>query len=235
MQPEEWRPFFDGDYEVSNLGNVRRAKPGRKTWVGRPLKAYRMRIGYLAVNPVFGGKNVTRTVHSLVAEAFLGPANGREVNHIDGDKANPRLENLEYVTHRGNMQHAARTGLSPSGERHPSSKLSDDDIAAIRRAQSAGASYGEIAKRWGITLGTVHGIVNRKTRPDVAADVPMGPKPKSAVGSRSGVAKLDEARVAEMRERYAAGASRVQLAREFGVSYVTTDRIVKRMLWRHVP
>lgn len=118
MIAEEWRAILDGDYEVSNLGRVRRARPGRKTWAGRLLATTRMKIGYLKVSPVVNGKNVYMYVHVLVAEAFLGPKpEGHEINHIDGNKANASAANLEYVTHTGNMQHALRMGLLPTGQR----------------------------------------------------------------------------------------------------------------------
>ncbi len=54
----------------------------------------------------------TRKVHRLVAEAFIGPiASGLTVNHLDGNKANNDVENLEIVTRAENSQHAMRTGL----------------------------------------------------------------------------------------------------------------------------
>jgi hypothetical protein len=159
---EEWRPFFDGAYEVSNLGNVRRASPGRCTWAGRPLKHTMMNTGYPCVRPVKDGKNVLRTVHSLVAEAFLGPANGREVNHKDGNKANPRLDNLEYVTHAGNMAHAGKVGLIVRGERHPGSKFTAEDIRSIRAARAAGSTYTQLSRQWCASTCTLFKIVNRK-------------------------------------------------------------------------
>ena len=79
---EQWNPFSDGNYEVSNLGNVRRATPGRRTYPGRPLKASIMGMGYWMVNPVVNGKNVSMYVHRLVAEAFLAkPSEYHEINH----------------------------------------------------------------------------------------------------------------------------------------------------------
>lgn len=51
-------------------------------------------------------------LHRLVASAFVdGKRPGLIVNHIDGDKANYRIENLEWITHKQNMEHARRTGL----------------------------------------------------------------------------------------------------------------------------
>ena len=72
------------------------------------LKLIRMQCGYLAVRPVRHGRNVHRYVHRLVAGVFLGPRRRREVNHIDGDKHNNNISNLEYVTHAQNGRHAVR-------------------------------------------------------------------------------------------------------------------------------
>gem|GEM_PF-1403396 len=109
---ELWRPIIDGDYAVSSLGNVRREKPGRKTWPGKILRSHVLPKGYVQIILCRQGKPRNYYVHRLVAEAFLGPAPvDHEVNHIDGVKANNALANLEYVTRSENMQHAHDTGL----------------------------------------------------------------------------------------------------------------------------
>jgi len=57
-----------------------------------------------------GEKQVKATVHRMVAIAFL-PMNGREVNHINGNKLNNAVENLEWCSHAENMAHAWDKGL----------------------------------------------------------------------------------------------------------------------------
>lgn len=57
------------------------------------------------------GKCTTIFIHKLVAAAFLGEANGREVNHISADKSDNTLANLEYVTHSENIAHASALGI----------------------------------------------------------------------------------------------------------------------------
>src|SRR5690606_30393124 len=103
MTQEEWRDIkgFPG-WEVSSLGAVR--GPGR--W-GRPslLRPQQNGRGYLKVS--LGRSNV-RYIHRLVAEAFLPiPEGEAHVNHIDGNKANNVLSNLEWVDRVGNAQHAS--------------------------------------------------------------------------------------------------------------------------------
>ena len=95
------------NYEVSTLGNVRNIGSGR---VLRPIKT---KNGYLQVNLCKDGKHFMRYVHRLIASVFIpNPDNKPCVNHIDGDKHNNRVENLEWCSHSENMKHAFKTGLA---------------------------------------------------------------------------------------------------------------------------
>lgn len=97
---EVWRPVvgFESQYEVSSLGDVYslRARRVMRTW--------RMRSGYPAVSLTKKLKSkINRTVHKLVAEAFMGPCpDGKEVCHNDGDPENNWLGNLRYDTKSAN-------------------------------------------------------------------------------------------------------------------------------------
>jgi hypothetical protein len=110
---EEWRPAPNG-YEVSNLGRVRsvdRVYLGANRWGacerrlrGRVLRDFSAGAGYRMV--MFGLRGPKFYVHRLVAEAFIPAQTGRfYVNHIDGDKANNRVENLEWCTSSENQLH----------------------------------------------------------------------------------------------------------------------------------
>jgi hypothetical protein len=91
-------------YEVSNFGNVRR--------IGfeQPLKPA-IQNGYLALSLYMNNKQYKRYVHRLVAEVFIGDCKNKTINHMDGDKLNNTLQNLEIVSHSENNQHAYSTGL----------------------------------------------------------------------------------------------------------------------------
>ena len=111
---EQWiQTLIREDYEISNFGAVRRKKrsPANKRIDPSPyhlLKPKRQRNGYLKVR--IGSKEMR--VHRLVALAFIpNPMNKPDVNHIDGNKENNRVENLEWVTKSENMKHAYENGL----------------------------------------------------------------------------------------------------------------------------
>lgn len=112
---EEWASVegYEGIYEVSNRGRVRRIKGwrGRKA-TGDIKKA--VAKGYEQVTLYKNGHSTRFKVHRLVAQSFIpNPCNKQQVNHIDGDKRNNVVSNLEWVTQSENMTHAKRTGLSP--------------------------------------------------------------------------------------------------------------------------
>lgn len=100
-QNAEWRDCVGLDgYEVSNAGQVRRKD------TGRVLGQRKNDWGYMRVSVRVDGKSKHRTVHGLVAEAFLGERDGREVNHKNGVKADNNVGNLEWTTRAGNQQHS---------------------------------------------------------------------------------------------------------------------------------
>lgn len=99
---------FEGRYKVSNYGRViseNYLNTGRE----REMRPILHHTGYLYVHL---GKDSTRSVHSLVAEAFIkNPKHYPFVNHIDGNKKNNCADNLEWVTAVKNVRHAITTGL----------------------------------------------------------------------------------------------------------------------------
>lgn len=105
-------------------------------------------------------------VHRLVAEAFLGdcpPA--YQVNHKDGNKANPRADNLEYVTVSENQKHAYRVlgKQTQAGSKHGMAILNEQQVIAMRLRCSQGATGRQIAAEFGVSEQTVSFIRNGKT------------------------------------------------------------------------
>ena len=103
---EQWReiPGYEGLYEVSNCGRIRK---------GDRLKSLRSdKGGYLNVWLSKNGIQKCLKVHRLVALAFIkNPEGKRTINHKDGNKQNNNVENLEWATHSENIMHANETGL----------------------------------------------------------------------------------------------------------------------------
>jgi len=101
---------YEGRYSVTEYGEVW-AHPNVSRSNGRWLKQCKMRCGYLYVCLFKDGKRNNRYVHKLVSAAYIGPSNDLQVNHIDGNKENNKLENLELVTASRNRKHAFEIGL----------------------------------------------------------------------------------------------------------------------------
>lgn len=107
---EVWKDVvgYEGKYQVSNFGKVRsidRVDASGKKRKGRYLKSCKDKDGYLYVC-LSGGNVTTRRIHKLVAESFIGVCpTGYQVNHKDENKTNNRIENLEYVTAKQNINH----------------------------------------------------------------------------------------------------------------------------------
>ncbi len=175
---EEWReiPGFDGHYDVSSYGNVRRsfnAPERRSTTRGRVLIPDRHNSGYYRLSLHVHGKCHRIFVHRLVSRAFLGLMPRQHVNHKDGDKHNNALSNLECVTPQENVRHAWANNLchARQGELHGGAKLTDSDIRKIRAAASRGVAQRSIAAVFNVTETTVSYIVLNKTWTHVLPEV----------------------------------------------------------------
>ena len=99
MENEIWKPIvgYESYYEVSNFGRVKNTRFNK-------LKKSRIRAGYYSVTLFKEGHLKSISIHRAMAEAFL--ENKKEcVNHIDGNRLNNNLDNLEWVSHRENSVH----------------------------------------------------------------------------------------------------------------------------------
>lgn len=115
---EIWKdiPNYEGLYQVSNLGNVKSlcygARNIRKSNVHKILKHSPNNWGYHKVQLYKDGKSQMLYIHRLVASLFIpNPENKEQVNHIDGNKANNKVSNLEWATSKENLHHAEKLGL----------------------------------------------------------------------------------------------------------------------------
>lgn len=164
---EVWKEVLNGYYEVSNLGRVRRLRPGadgRTYRVGKFVKGSPAPDGYIGVClHIEDGKQIHRLLHVLVAEAFLGPTPaGKEVNHKDGIKKHCGLSNLEFLTTLQNHQHASRMGLKASGERHGRAKLTWKLVRKMRKERPK-FSISQLVVRYRVSEGVICAVIKNRT------------------------------------------------------------------------
>lgn len=137
---EEWRDVvgYEGRYKISSLGRVQSLPnpKDRPRLMPKFLKLVcSVKPGYPCVSlGCIDGAARRKWIHDLVAEAFIGPKPAmREVNHKNGIKTDNRVENLEYVTKRQNLEHAIKLGLVAHGERVTLARLTASQVIEIRR------------------------------------------------------------------------------------------------------
>ena len=123
---EIWKDIngYEGYYKISNLGNVKSIDrfDGVHDRKGTIIKQNLKQNGYLQVGLRMHNKRKWFGVHRLVAIHFIeNPENKPQVNHIDGNKKNNTVGNLEWVTPKENQNHATKLGLRKNvlkGEKH---------------------------------------------------------------------------------------------------------------------
>lgn len=148
------------EYEVSTLGRIRRAVPGKGTHKGRMKVPTLSTTGYLTVNIAWK----PRKVHALVLETFVSLRPEKHDGcHIDGDRTNNALSNLRWATRAENMAGARKHGTLCQGETHGLAKLKATDVTSIRLLALSGVKLKVLAKMYGVTPGHVSEIVSRKT------------------------------------------------------------------------
>lgn len=156
---------YDGKYKIDENGNVYTVK--RQGTNGRQLLPSVSSSGYICVDLRNGGTKRKELVHRLVALAFIPKPDGKNfVNHIDGNKKNNNVSNLEWVTRSENMKHAYKHGLAKipmlSGERHPRHKLDLISVREIRTLYETGWSSAKLSQKYGVTKEQIMNIVKRK-------------------------------------------------------------------------
>lgn len=152
---------YEGLYQISNLGRVKSLKFEKH----RILK---IGITYNGYNVIYL-KNINvkiNLIHRLIAQAFIpNPDDKRTVNHINGDKTDNRIVNLEWATYSENCQHAYDTGLShgPKGSINGISKLTESQVLQIRKlANETDLFQWQIGEMFGVHQNLISRIKNRK-------------------------------------------------------------------------
>ena len=165
---EIWKDIqgYDGVYQISNFGRLRRVwKKSYKKPEGE-LKILNCSFtfdGYVKADLWKNKKRKTYRIHRLLAIEFIeNPLNKPQVNHIDGNKTNNNVANLEWCTASENIKHAWDTGLAKRGEEHGGSKLTQNQVDQIRELIGL-KTQREIAKIFNVSSKTISNIHTGKT------------------------------------------------------------------------
>lgn len=152
-----WRNIrgFDG-YKVSNDGYVYSEK------TRRILNRINNNKGYYHICLTVDGKMQYQLLHRLIAEAFIPNPEGKPfINHIDGNKKNNKIENLEWVTNQENIRHAFEIGLMkgrPSNRKKAILQIDKDTKQVIKEY----SSQLEASKELNIHVGSLSQCLNGK-------------------------------------------------------------------------
>lgn len=228
---EIWADIIDyvGLYKVSNKGRV------YNTVTNTILAVYTDRGGYNKCTLMKDKQRKSCLLHRIVAKAFIpNHENKKTINHIDGDKSNNSVSNLEWATMSENSKHAWQTGLKKSSN-NGRSKLTEADVLKIRERYAAGESGAIIAKSYGVSKQNVY-VIARGTNwayTDRDNIVPMHRVQVKGEGQHLAVTTTEK--VLQLREIYKEQKlSMIKLGAMFGVSHNTARQIVNRITWKHI-
>lgn len=166
MQYEQWKDIkgYEGHYQISDQGRVKSFKWGKE----RILKGGTTKPGYRVVVLVNDGRHFSCSVHSLVASTFIRERyDGEVVMHLNHDKTDNRLENLQIGTYQENSEASTLAGhykghQRPYGQNNGRSKLTEGKVREIRALQGT-VTIEELADRYGVTFQSISCIHRRKT------------------------------------------------------------------------
>lgn len=180
---EIWKDVkgFGGLYQVSNFGNVKSLSKevinstlnNSKRIVTEKILKQRCRkdkkSNYYSVQLCKNGIKKPFQTHRLVALHFiLNTDNKPCVNHLNGNKQDNRVDNLEWCTYSENQNHAINTGLfKDKYENNPMAKLSNIQVLEIKQMLKVGCKQRDIAKKFNVHFGTISDIKNNKTWKDL--------------------------------------------------------------------
>lgn len=165
---ENWKPIagYEGIYEVSDLGQIKRIKPEHNTHVGKILAGGLDQDGYRLILLYDSGKRRMFKAHRIVATAFVpNPDNLPQINHKNAVKADNRADNLEWCSCKYNINHAVDSGLwnAAKGSRHRMAKLTESDVLAIRTMKRSGISTRDLAARFSVSRATIGDLLAGRT------------------------------------------------------------------------
>lgn len=158
------------DGKVIILPRIKRNRYGLYKTKQKETYGYKNKKGYMVVNLVSNKKNTKRKnvmIHRLVAEAFIpNPKNYPYINHIDGNKTNNNVSNLEWCNNSMNQIHAFATGLQKGGCEHNNSKLSYENVLFIKHNYHK-YKQKELANMFNVSTKAIYQIIKGITYKNV--------------------------------------------------------------------
>lgn len=165
---------FEGLYEISTYGNLKSIGRFVNSSIKNQIKVFRKpklikpsldKYGYHKVVLRKDGKKFNRTIHQLVALAFIKNTNNyKSINHKDTIKINNNYLNLEWCTPGMNNAHGVVNHLFASGEKNANTILTTNQVKEIRELRSKGLSSYKIYKLFPfVSYTTIKNIINGKT------------------------------------------------------------------------
>ncbi len=164
-------PGYEGLYTITEDGDVWgvdrvvQNKNGGITRVrGIKRKTHKNWCGYDCIKLCKNGKLKGEFIHRLVLLAFVGPClKGMQTRHLDGDKLNNHLSNLQYGTGEENWEDRRKHGNAMDGIDHPNSKLTKEISSKIMEEyHSSGISQKDLGAKYGLSQTSVWRIVSQK-------------------------------------------------------------------------
>lgn len=153
---EIWKQVigYEDLYQISNFGRVKRFYKNKSEKILKPIKGH---LGYMFYGFSKETKIKTYRIHRLVAIHFIeNPHNYPEVNHIDGNKENYSIDNLEWCTRSQNMKHGHSLGLIFINKANDVTRvITKDKLLIIIKMRKLGFTLNEIACVTGTTINTI--------------------------------------------------------------------------------
>lgn len=251
-QEEVWKPItgYEGLYEVSSIGRVRsltrmctdvngKVRPIEGKILNQDVKRASKDTTnlYKRVTLTTHGKSVHKSVHRLVAEAFINndaPNVRTQVNHKDGDKTNNSVDNLEWCTSSENIRHSLVNNLAhpnpPKGEKAVLSKLSNKDVGIARELYELEQfTVDELAAMHHVGTTTMLNAIRGHSYKEADDIHPPCKRHKSSTGSMSPHARLTADNVEDIKARLHRGETQCSVANLYKVSNSTIWRIAHNL------
>ena len=254
MQNEIWKDVagYEGLYQVSSIGRIKR--------IGTPSKYSGFLVGerilspspstdaYLGCSLYKNGISRPIKVHRIVAQTFIPNPEGRPVvNHIDGNRQNNNVDNLEWVTHSENTIHYYNQSGRTRIKKEPK-KLREDQVRQIRELYLKGNNIYVLGRAFKVTAATIQAIITYNHFSTVDEDkkyeyLIAAEKVKSAIRSQSiskslnhNTRKLSDNDVLDIRKAWYENQpiTRTILANKYGVGIDTISDIINRRTHKYL-